>query len=95
MKAVVANLVADGTKVLVVVNGYFGDRIVQMCERYGATVRRIDVERGKSCEPGAHCDRLSRPGLRTSLRWFMQKRRPARAELRTRVGRCRPAGMMR
>jgi alanine-glyoxylate transaminase/serine-glyoxylate transaminase/serine-pyruvate transaminase len=53
MEAVVANLVADGTKVLVVVNGYFGDRIVQMCERYGATVRRLDVEWGKPCEPDA------------------------------------------
>src|SRR4029450_8659962 len=41
MEAVVAKLVADGTKVLVVVNGYFGDRIVQTCERYGATARRL------------------------------------------------------
>jgi alanine-glyoxylate transaminase/serine-glyoxylate transaminase/serine-pyruvate transaminase len=53
MEAVVANLVADGTKVLVVVNGYFGDRIVLMCERYGAKVRRLDLEWGKACEPDA------------------------------------------
>ena len=39
MEAAVANLVADGTRVLVVVTGYFGDRLAQMCERYGAESR--------------------------------------------------------
>ena len=34
-----------------VVNGYFGDRLAQMCERYGATVRRVDVEWGRACDP--------------------------------------------
>jgi alanine-glyoxylate transaminase/serine-glyoxylate transaminase/serine-pyruvate transaminase len=53
MEAVVANLVADGTRVLVVVSGYFGDRLAQMCERYGATVRRLNVEWGRACDPDA------------------------------------------
>jgi alanine-glyoxylate transaminase / serine-glyoxylate transaminase / serine-pyruvate transaminase len=53
METTVANLVQDGTRVLVVVSGYFGDRIAQMCERYGATVRRLDVEWGRACEPEA------------------------------------------
>jgi len=51
METAVANLVADGTRVLVIVNGYFGDRLAQMCERYGATVRRVDVEWGRACDP--------------------------------------------
>jgi alanine-glyoxylate transaminase/serine-glyoxylate transaminase/serine-pyruvate transaminase len=51
METAVANLVAAGTRVLVIVNGYFGDRLAQMCERYGATVRRLDVEWGRACDP--------------------------------------------
>jgi alanine-glyoxylate transaminase/serine-glyoxylate transaminase/serine-pyruvate transaminase len=53
METTVANLVKDGTRATVVVTGYFGDRLAQMCERYGATVSRLDVEWGKSCDPDA------------------------------------------
>jgi alanine-glyoxylate transaminase/serine-glyoxylate transaminase/serine-pyruvate transaminase len=53
MEAVVANLVREGTRVLVVVTGYFGDRLAQMCERYGAKVARLDVEWGRACDPDA------------------------------------------
>ena len=51
MEAAVANLVQPGTRVLVVVTGYFGDRLAQICERYGATVTRLDVEWGRACDP--------------------------------------------
>jgi aspartate aminotransferase-like enzyme len=37
----------------VVVTGYFGDRLAQLCERYGATVTRLDVEWGRACDPEA------------------------------------------
>lgn len=53
METAVANLVKDGTRATVVATGYFGDRLAQMCERYGATVRRLDVEWGKACDPDA------------------------------------------
>jgi alanine-glyoxylate transaminase/serine-glyoxylate transaminase/serine-pyruvate transaminase len=53
MEATVANLVKEGTRALVVVTGYFGDRLAQMCERYGATVTRLDVEWGRACDPEA------------------------------------------
>src|SRR5262252_4027947 len=43
MEAVVANLVREDTRALVIVTGYFGDRLAQMCRRYGATVDRLDV----------------------------------------------------
>jgi alanine-glyoxylate transaminase/serine-glyoxylate transaminase/serine-pyruvate transaminase len=51
MEAAVANLVQPGTRVLAIVTGYFGDRIAQMCQRYGAEVRRVDVEWGRACDP--------------------------------------------
>ena len=51
MEAAVANTVRDGTAALVVVTGYFGDRLAQMCERYGARVRRLEVEWGRACDP--------------------------------------------
>src|SRR5256712_8016706 len=53
METAVANLVRDGTRATVVVTGYFGDRLAQMCERDGATVTRLNVEWGKACDPGA------------------------------------------
>jgi alanine-glyoxylate transaminase/serine-glyoxylate transaminase/serine-pyruvate transaminase len=53
METAVANLVQPGTRALVVVTGYFGDRLAQMCERYGAAVTRLDVEWGRACQPDA------------------------------------------
>ena len=53
METVVANLVEPGKRVLVVVTGYFGDRLAQMCERYGGTVTRLNVEWGRACHPDA------------------------------------------
>jgi alanine-glyoxylate transaminase/serine-glyoxylate transaminase/serine-pyruvate transaminase len=53
METTVANLVQDGTRVQVVVSGYFGDRIAQMCRRYGATVTRLEVEWGGVRSRGA------------------------------------------
>jgi alanine-glyoxylate transaminase/serine-glyoxylate transaminase/serine-pyruvate transaminase len=60
MEAVVANLVKSGTRVLVVVGGYFGDRIAQICERYGGSVSRLDVEWGRACRPDALARALER-----------------------------------
>jgi alanine-glyoxylate transaminase / serine-glyoxylate transaminase / serine-pyruvate transaminase len=51
METAVANVVRPGTRALVVVTGYFGDRLAQMCERYGATVRRVNVNWGRACQP--------------------------------------------
>jgi len=58
MEAAVANLVADGTGVLVVVGGYFGERLAEICRRYGADVRRLDVEWGHAVDPQAVRDAL-------------------------------------
>ena len=51
MEAVVANLVREGTRATVIVSGYFGDRLAEMCRRYGATVTRVDVEWGRAATP--------------------------------------------
>lgn len=53
MECVVANLVKPGTRVLGIVNGYFGDRLAEMCARYGAEVTRLEAEWGRACDPQA------------------------------------------
>ena len=51
MEAAVANVTQPGARAVVVVTGYFGDRLAQILERYGATVSRLDVEWGTACDP--------------------------------------------
>jgi alanine-glyoxylate transaminase/serine-glyoxylate transaminase/serine-pyruvate transaminase len=53
LETTVANLVTDNTRVLAVVTGYFGDRLAQVCARYGGRVRRLDVEWGRAVDPEA------------------------------------------
>jgi alanine-glyoxylate transaminase/serine-glyoxylate transaminase/serine-pyruvate transaminase len=62
MEAAVANAVRDGMRGVVVVSGYFGERLVQMFERYGATVTRVDVEWGRACDPQQLRDHLRANG---------------------------------
>jgi alanine-glyoxylate transaminase/serine-glyoxylate transaminase/serine-pyruvate transaminase len=56
MEAAVANVTKPGSRALVVVGGYFGDRLAQMLERHGATISRLPVEWGRACDP----DQLAR-----------------------------------
>jgi alanine-glyoxylate transaminase/serine-glyoxylate transaminase/serine-pyruvate transaminase len=51
MEAAVANVAQPGARALVVVTGYFGDRLAQILERYGAAVSRVTVEWGRACDP--------------------------------------------
>jgi alanine-glyoxylate transaminase / serine-glyoxylate transaminase / serine-pyruvate transaminase len=53
MEAVVANLVEPGTRALVVVTGYFGDRLANMLARYGADVSRVAGEWGRAIDADA------------------------------------------
>lgn len=46
MEAALCNFIEPGDNVLVAVNGYFGERLIDMAERYGAEVDRIDKEWG-------------------------------------------------
>ena len=51
METAVANLSRTESRALVIVTGYFGDRLAQMLGRYGASVARLDVEWGRACDP--------------------------------------------
>jgi len=51
METAVANLVRPGHRAVVIVTGYFGDRLSQILARYGATVSRVHVEWGRACAP--------------------------------------------
>src|SRR6187551_3847153 len=53
MEAAVANLVAPGTRVACVVNGYFGARLAEMASRYGGEVCRVEGEWGRAIDPDA------------------------------------------
>jgi alanine-glyoxylate transaminase/serine-glyoxylate transaminase/serine-pyruvate transaminase len=62
MEAAVANAVAEGSRSVVIVTGYFGDRLAQIFQRYGSQVRRIDVEWGRAVDPQRLRDELTREG---------------------------------
>src|SRR5688500_13736933 len=62
MEAAVANVTREGSRAVVIVSGYFGERLVQMFERYGAVVRRIDVEWGRAVDPQRLAEELRRGG---------------------------------
>ncbi|HUF46576.1 MAG TPA: alanine--glyoxylate aminotransferase family protein [Vicinamibacterales bacterium] len=51
MEAAVANVTDQSRRALVVVSGYFGDRLAQILARYGADVERLDVEWGRAVDP--------------------------------------------
>jgi alanine-glyoxylate transaminase/serine-glyoxylate transaminase/serine-pyruvate transaminase len=53
MEAAVANVTNEGARAVVVVNGYFGDRLARIFERYGAAVTRVTAEWGRACDPAA------------------------------------------
>jgi alanine-glyoxylate transaminase/serine-glyoxylate transaminase/serine-pyruvate transaminase len=65
MEAAVANLLSPGARAVVVVNGYFGDRLALMLERYGATVTRVAGEWGRAIAADAVADAIesTRPSL--------------------------------
>jgi alanine-glyoxylate transaminase/serine-glyoxylate transaminase/serine-pyruvate transaminase len=62
MEAAAANTVREGSRAVVIVNGYFGDRLAQILERYGARVRRLDVEWGRACDPDRLRQELAHDG---------------------------------
>jgi alanine-glyoxylate transaminase / serine-glyoxylate transaminase / serine-pyruvate transaminase len=60
MEAAVANLTEPGRRALAIVTGYFGDRLATMLARYGAEVRRLEVEWGRAVDPAAVAHALVR-----------------------------------
>lgn len=62
IETAVANVTKPGSRAVAVVSGYFGDRLAQMLERYGATVSRVDVEWGRACDPAKVAGALKAQG---------------------------------
>jgi aspartate aminotransferase-like enzyme len=58
MEAAIVNHLSPGDAVLAVSIGSFGDRFAVIAERYGAQVRRLNVEWGHAAEPAALADAL-------------------------------------
>ncbi len=52
MEASLCNFIEPGDRVLVAVNGYFGERLCDMAGRYGAQVDRIERPWGQVFDPG-------------------------------------------
>ncbi len=53
METCLANLLEPGDAVVIGVHGFFGGRMVEIAERLGAKVTRIDAEWGKTIDPEA------------------------------------------
>ena len=51
LEAAAANVVEENDEVVVIVTGAFGDRFAQICEAFGASVHRLEVEWGQTCTP--------------------------------------------
>ncbi|RYG71993.1 alanine--glyoxylate aminotransferase family protein [Lentibacillus lipolyticus] len=51
LEAAVVNAVRPGDEALVIVTGAFGDRFVKICDEYGISVHRYDVQWGEAISP--------------------------------------------
>ena len=60
MEAAVANTLSRGDKVLLFVNGAFGERFAAICKTYGVDARRVDVPWGRAVEPDLVRDELAK-----------------------------------
>src|SRR5687767_8762016 len=74
LEAAVVNHLSPADRVLAVSIGSFGDRFAQIAQRYGADVRRLDVEWGRAAEPD---------DVGAALREMSAEGRPATAVLLT------------
>ncbi|MGI8877405.1 MAG: pyridoxal-phosphate-dependent aminotransferase family protein [Candidatus Limnocylindria bacterium] len=60
MEAAVANTLSSGDKVVVFVNGAFGERFHQILRAYGVDARRVEVPWGRAVDPDVIRDDLAR-----------------------------------
>lgn len=60
MEGCVVNSVSRGDKAIVISGGKFGERWAQICETYGVSVVRIDVENGKAVDPSVLNDTIQK-----------------------------------
>ncbi len=62
MEAAFCNVVEPGDRVVIVVNGFFGGRMVEIASRCGADVQRLDVPWGKPVLPEIVAQALAAQG---------------------------------
>ena len=62
MEAAFCNVVEPGDRVVIVVNGFFGERMVEIAARCGADVQRLDVPWGQPVLPEIVAQALSAQG---------------------------------
>jgi aspartate aminotransferase-like enzyme len=68
MEATIVNMLSPGDKVLVVANGFFGERFADIAEIYGAQVERLRFEWGFPVDPEAVRQALAKdPGVKAVL----------------------------
>lgn len=60
MECVLANLLEPGDRLLVCVNGFFGNRMTEVAARHGIQVDRVDAEWGTAVDPAAVRDACER-----------------------------------
>ncbi|HUN49244.1 MAG TPA: alanine--glyoxylate aminotransferase family protein, partial [Stellaceae bacterium] len=64
MEAAIANILAPGERVLVVINGQFGERFKAICEAFGAAVDTVDVEWGLAPDANLIAERVRKADYR-------------------------------
>jgi len=60
MEAALCNFIEPGDRILVLIMGYFGERISEIAKRYGADVVRLECEWGQMCDVDMAKDELSK-----------------------------------
>ena len=60
MEAAIANTLSRGDRVLLFVNGAFGEKFAGICKAYGVDARRVDVPWGRAVEPELVRDELAK-----------------------------------
>lgn len=60
MEAAIANTLSSGDRVLLFVNGAFGEKFASICKAYGVDARRVDVPWGRAVEPDLVRDELAK-----------------------------------
>jgi len=51
MEAALCNFIEPGDRILVVVIGYFGERLYEVAKKYGAIIDRLEYSWGEVCDP--------------------------------------------
>jgi len=68
MEAAIVNMLSPGDKVLVVSNGFFGERFADIAEGFGAQAERLRFEWGSAADPEAVRQALAKdPGVKAVL----------------------------